>query len=276
MTTFANCSEPFNCECRAFGRLQEAGYQDLATRCFGYLLLDKEHERTMMDQFSHLQLEFNGNMDEPGYEDMRSRFPGKYGRDPPIRGIVKEFGRCDQDLTTPLAKKLLQDVIKLQQLGIINIDVAHRQIISGKFTDFSTTITVPHFLTNPSMNPHLNSDQVSAMEFEAFQLSSMDYWSFDEMVQEWNEDNPSKIDVYAFPGGNGCHTRYKLRSESPRTFYTLVDPRKLGEGVSKKRKRARWYYHCDATRAALLYRRSDVTFHNWEFRDGYIFPLGRR
>ncbi|KAI1380575.1 kinetochore Sim4 complex subunit FTA2-domain-containing protein [Hypoxylon crocopeplum] len=208
MSAFYNYSEPFSCECRAYGRLQDAGHEGLAIRCFGYLLLDEEHERTMMDQFRDLELEFNRNMDDPGLENMRSRFPGKDGRDPPIRGIVKEFGQCDEDLTKRLAKTLLGDIIRLQELAIINMDVAHRQVINGKLSDFSTAITIPHFLTSPELNPNLNSDQISAMEFETFQLSSKDYWSFDEMVIIWNDENDGKIAVHAFPGGNGCQIKY--------------------------------------------------------------------
>ncbi|OTA61609.1 hypothetical protein K449DRAFT_406042 [Hypoxylon sp. EC38] len=220
ITTFANYSEPFNCECRAYGRLQEAGYEDLATKCFGYLLLDEEHERIMMDRFSHLNLEFNGNMMEPGLETVRSHYPGKDGREPPIRGIVKEFGQSNENLTTRFAKKLLEDIIKLQQLGIFNLDVAHRQIIDSKISDFSTAITVPHFMTTPSLNPNLTSDQISGMEFETFQLSSNDYWAFDLMIQQWNNDH-RKIEAYAFPGGTGCQTKHDLRRNSPRKFYTL-------------------------------------------------------
>ncbi|KAI0008205.1 kinetochore Sim4 complex subunit FTA2-domain-containing protein [Xylariaceae sp. FL0662B] len=276
LSTLANYAEPFNCECRAYGRLQEAGYEDLSVRCFGYLLLDEEHERIMMNQFSHLKhvdLDFTGDMDDPGCEELRSRFPGKDGRPPPIRGIVKELGQSGQDLTTPLARKILRDVIKLQQLGIIDMDVAHRQIINGKLSDFSTAVTVPHFVTSPELNPNLNSKQISAMEFETFQLSSHDYCSFDFMVREWNKENNGKIKVYAFPGVRGCQAKYNLRSKSPGSFYTFVDPRKLGEGVSKKREWARWYYDCDGWRAAELRIGYGITqIHAWEVRDGYIFP----
>ncbi|KAI1780902.1 hypothetical protein F4818DRAFT_397175 [Hypoxylon cercidicola] len=271
MSAFYNYSEPFSCECRAFGHLHEAGYEDPAIKCFGYLLLDEEHETTMMNQFKDLRLEFNGNMDMPGWENTRSRFPGKDDRDPPIRGIVKEFGQCDEPLTTRLAKGLLRDIVRLQELGIFNMDVAHRQIISGKLSDFSTAITVPHFRTSPELNPNLNSDQISAMEFETFQLSNNDYRSVDNMLHEWNWDNNGKIAVYAFPGGTGCQTkRYNLRNKSPLRFYTYVDPRKLGEGVSKRRKRARWDYHCDEARLWEL--TCVIPPHYWEYKDGYIFP----
>lgn len=280
MSALYNYAEPFSCECRAFGRIQEAGLENLAIRCFGYLLLDEEHERTMMNQFSHLELEFNGNMDEPGLEEVRSRFPGKDGRDPPIRGIVKEFGQCAEGLTAPLARKLLKDIKSLQGLGIINMDVAHRQVVSGRLSDFSTAITVRHFVTSPELNPNLNPDEISAMEFETFQLSSNDYWAFDAMVRKWNWENKRKITVYAFPGGDGCQIKYNLRSKRPTLpsrwrFYTFVDPRE-GQGVSKKRKPARWYYECDDMAARRLNRKGGFSaFHEWEFKDGYIYPRRR-
>lgn len=228
MSAFYNYSEPFSCECRAFGRLQEAGYEELAIRCFGYLLLDEQHERAMMKQFSHL--EFNGNIEFPGDEDMRSRFLGKDGRLPPIRGIVKEFGTRDKEFWATDARRILRDIIKLQQLGIIRIDVAHRQIISGKLADFSTAIVIPHFITTPELNPSLTAEWIAAMEHETFQRSINDYWDFDGMVCLWNmeheDDRRNELSVHALPGGISLATKYNLRSTPSRErVYSLVDPR---------------------------------------------------
>lgn len=267
MSAFYNYSEPFSCECRAFGRLQEDGCDELAVRCFGYLLLDEEHERAMMNQFSHLDLEFNGNIEYPGAEDMRSRFLGKDGRPPPIRGIVKEFGHGDEDLRTRDVRRILRDVIRLQQLGIIDIDVAHRQLIGGKLCDFSTAITVPHFVTTPELNPCLTPEWISAMEFETFQFSINDYWDFDEMVRLWNEEHENrknKISVHAFPGGHGCQIKYDLRSTPSRErVYSLVNP-------------PRWYYDCNNEVAASLKGKTSFrTSLKWEFKDGLIFPRNR-
>ncbi|KAI8633147.1 kinetochore Sim4 complex subunit FTA2-domain-containing protein [Xylariaceae sp. FL1651] len=229
MSAFYNYSDPFSSECRAFGRLQEDGYEELAIRCFGYLLLGEDHERAMMDQFSPLKLDFNGDIYCQGREEVRSRFLGKSGRPPPIRGIVKEFGPSDEDLRTKDVRRILQDVIRLQQLGIIHIDVAHTQIISGKICDFSTAITVPHFVTTPELNPCLTPEWIAAMEFETFQFSINDYWEFDEMVRVWNdeqEDGKNQISVHAFPGGIGCRIKYDLRRTPARDrVYSLVDPR---------------------------------------------------
>ncbi|KAG6006876.1 hypothetical protein E4U21_006595 [Claviceps maximensis] len=237
-SAFYDYSEPFSCECRAFGRLQEAGHDNLAIKCFGYLLLDEEHERAMMNQFSHLrELEFNGNPDYSGYHDLRSRFLGKDGRPPPIRGIVKEFGLVDEEvriLRTRDARRIFRDIVQLQQLGIIHIDVASRQIVNGKLCDFSTAITTPHYTTTPELNPLLTPEWISAMEFETFQFSINDYFDLDELVYTWNmEHEEDKISYYVFPGKHGdfpskqcCRKTYNLRSTSTRDrVYTFVDPR---------------------------------------------------
>ncbi|KAG6040296.1 hypothetical protein E4U41_000981 [Claviceps citrina] len=202
ITAFANYSEPFYCECRAFGRLQETGYEELATRCFGYLLLDEKHEQAMMNQFSDLKLEFNGNIDCAGCDDLRAEFPGKGGRLPPIRGIVKEFGYSNEALgtfRTPDARRILRDIIRLQQLGIFRSDPAARQLIGGKLCDFSTALTVPHYVATPELNPHLTPESISALEYETFNFCMDDYYCFDEMITIWNEEQKNKISWHAVP-----------------------------------------------------------------------------
>ncbi len=229
LSAFYHYSEPFSAECRAFGRLQEAGHEDLAVRCFGYILLDEQHERAMRDQYSDIRLEFDGNGDAPGYEEVRSVFPGKDGRPPPLQGILKAFGKTDEQLGTKDTRRLLGDVIGLQQLGIISIDVGHRQLVGGKFADFSQAITFPHFMTNPELNPFIEPEWISAMGFETFQFCADDYWTFDSMVEIWNDehDDPKdKLSVFAFPRRKGDRIKYDLRPKPSRErIYSLVDPR---------------------------------------------------
>ncbi len=221
-------SEPFSAECRAFARIIASGHEEVAARCFGYLLLDEEHERVMMDRFSHLSLDFNGNGTEPGLVDQRSRFPGRDGRPPPLRGIVKAFGRVDEPLRTTGVKRLLRDVIQMQQLGIVRIDVAHAQLVDGKIADFSTAITTPHFITTPEIDPCLTPERKAAMEYMTFQLSVGDFWYFNAMVNEWNKeqkDRKDRISVYAIPRGGGCRVPYNLRSRPSRErLYSLANP----------------------------------------------------
>jgi hypothetical protein len=232
MSAFYHYSEPFNAECRAFGRLKEADYEELAVPCYGYVLLDEEHERSMMAQFSSLELEWNGNGDALGLEDVRARFPGRDGGPPPIRGIVKAFGPSEAPIRARDASRVRRDLILLQQLGIFSIDIAHRQLIDWKIVDFSLAVTTPHFLTNPELNPRLTPAEIEAMELETFKLCINDYWEFDDMIRTWNshhrESRRDQVSIFAFPEGLGCRTQRNLRSTPARKrAYTFVDPRRI-------------------------------------------------
>ena len=114
MSAFYDYAEPFGCECRAFGRLHEAGHEELAVGCFGYVLLDEDHESALHSRFA--DIDFNGNIELPGGSDMRSRFLGRDGRAPPIRGVVKEFmHQIQEDELQPVVfSKMLGDIGRLQ------------------------------------------------------------------------------------------------------------------------------------------------------------------
>ncbi|KAI8717424.1 hypothetical protein NCS52_00818300 [Fusarium sp. LHS14.1] len=285
LTAFSNYAEPFNCECRAFGRLKEADCEHLATKCFGYLLLEEDNERVMMDQFKDLALDFTEHYPE---FDLRSRFLGKDGRPPPIRGIIKELGQPNENLCTGTLRGILGDVTQIQQLGIIRLDIAHRQIISGKLSDFSTTITFPHFMTNPELNPHITPEVMARMELQTFKMSLCDYCMFDDMVQEWNyyhRDPKDQLAFYSLPGGkSGRGLEYELRSlPSRQRVYTLADPRqynwKRSDGrVTKNRRRprakpTRWYYKDDPDEVAKMKRRQLYgAAYEWHYKDGHAFP----
>ncbi|KIH87265.1 hypothetical protein SPBR_04998 [Sporothrix brasiliensis 5110] len=238
LTLMGQYSEPFNSECRAFGRLHETGHTELAVACYGYVLLDEVHEQLLADR---LNLEMNGNCELPGAYDMRSRYLGeRSGKPPPIRGILKELGTSIEwvdppNLTVRDAHRILRDIIQLQQLGIFSLDVRRDQLINNKFCDFSVAMTVPHFLTNFELNPKLAAEQKRAMVHEAFLIASNDYWAFEEMIYSSCEKprQTSKLldSVTIFPGGNLFHRgrdrHHRLRSTSGQDIrvYSLVDPR---------------------------------------------------
>lgn len=46
---FIDYLDPFNCECRAYGRLKQEGCEDLAVRAYGYVLLTREQERIVTE-----------------------------------------------------------------------------------------------------------------------------------------------------------------------------------------------------------------------------------
>ncbi|KAH7134040.1 kinetochore Sim4 complex subunit FTA2-domain-containing protein [Dactylonectria macrodidyma] len=309
MAAFSSFSEPFNAECRAYGRLEEAGHTELAIQCFGYVLLDEEHERILLSQWEVLDIEYK----LVGFLDMRARFKGKTksGQPAPIRGILKEFGQQNEDLRQGTARKILRDIVKLQQLGIIRLDVGHRQLINGKIADFSTVITTPHYLTNQELRANLKPEGKAAVEFDSFRTSLYDYWGFEDMIAEWNDehkDPKDQLSVYAFTRMWGRRPRYSLRSTPGRNrIYSLVDPRKhydwkpsvlrelQNQGkssgglksksppgdVSKTRRKLdakppRWYYDCDGAVSANLRGRTGWQRGMlWTYKNDRFVPFRR-
>jgi hypothetical protein len=172
-------------------------------------------------------------------------------------------------------------------------------------------ITTPHPVTNPELHPSLGPEWIFAHDFETFQFAINDYWAFDGMVLEWNWDHEEgrggkkQISVFAFPRGQGCRTKYSLRSTPSRErVYTLVDPRLYSwktsaadpggdtkpsqrttgretKRVSKtyrplQAKPPRWYLNCDKGVAAYLKKSTSFqTSLLWELKDGLAFPHRR-
>lgn len=238
VTAFYEYLDPFNSECRAFGRLHESGHSELAVECYGYVLLDEDHERALRDRFPGRKLE-KLFQDNPG--SRRRGFLTKGGRPPPIRAIVKEFGTGMDRLRNRQMSKALKDMIQLHQLGIIGIDVAKRQFINGKLCDFSTAMTTPHFAMNPELNPLLTPLGISRMEFDLFLFSADDFGAFDEMIWEWNYRNKlqkDQVSVKAFPqlyGYPGTHNlRRKVSPATRERVFTLADPRLYDWRVSAR------------------------------------------
>lgn len=292
-------SEPFNAECRAFGRLQETGREALALKCFGYVLLTEENERDITERFlgfneaTGTEVHFNGDGDDPAEDlDLRSLFPTTDGRPPPLRGILKTFGIEDRQLRPARARRLLKNIVNLQQLGIFRVDAALRQIIDGKIADFSTSITIPHFLSNPELNIHLTATDMALMEDQLFELAIMDYFQFDQMVLEWNEeceecDNPKhRVGVWAFPERHVKH-KYNSRRLSSRVW-TYVDLRAharhkklpIGRGKSARRNLPsnppRWYCSEELSKAIFNPWGGGTWRLGWEIKEGLMFPERRK
>ncbi|KAJ4296942.1 hypothetical protein N0V88_003858 [Collariella sp. IMI 366227] len=263
MSAFYKYMKPFNAACRAFGHPHETGYEELAVRCFGYVLLVDDHERAMMENFSDLDLDLNGTGDDPGLKDTWPIFLGRDGRPPPLRCIVKAFGRTEE----PLRAK----------------DSPHRQLVDGKISNFSIAITIPHF-TNPELNPHLTLEWIARIEYEIFRFSVLDYWESDDMLCNWNYEQKisrKHVKTFVFPGGIGHQARYNLRRTQARErVWTLVNliPGNWRAIVKQRRPRLsarppRGYYDCDARLADLVRRRIECsTSLSWEYKDGFVYP----
>ncbi|KAH6626065.1 kinetochore Sim4 complex subunit FTA2-domain-containing protein [Chaetomium sp. MPI-SDFR-AT-0129] len=123
--------DPFNCECRAYGRLKEAKREDLAVKAYGYLLLTPEQE-------AELARKVTGEPTPPpdakadealnGHDFWRRQ---EEHRGLPLRAIVKELG-------------MWADLKSLHSLGIFVGDTHGGNYLGGKLVDFSRSWTMYH------------------------------------------------------------------------------------------------------------------------------------
>ncbi|KFA56191.1 hypothetical protein S40293_00141 [Stachybotrys chartarum IBT 40293] len=307
LVPFYNYSDPFNRECRAFGRIQEAGLNGtLSIECFGYVLLDEDHERTMMDQFSHEDLDFLGEATSywPIDPALRSRFVSSAGKLPPIRGIVKEFGQNLNVFTTLTARYALRDTKALHRIGIFGLDARMDQLLNYRPTDFSVATTLPHYLFSPELIPSVSPDTANTMEERLFYICLYDYEQHDLMVFEW-EQEPSN------EKGNLGLTATALRDTSRRSVslrrsnshahggqrWTYVDPRGYASEVASAAKAGGQEcavkhchhprYHGISTKVhAWIGRRPPrwdldnsnkeySNYNSWQVKDGIIYPYRR-
>ncbi|KAM4058911.1 kinetochore sim4 complex subunit FTA2 domain-containing protein [Hirsutella rhossiliensis] len=164
-----NNYDPFYCECRAYGRLKEVGREDLAARCYGYLLLRPDQE-----------VELNRR----GCQDFWHRRPATKGR--PIRGIVKEYiPGCDVPFVFNDLPRMKRDIKALnRRLGIVNWDVREDNYRGGLLIDFSQAHTAPHMQLDFTSKLFTSA---SVME-----CCVRDQACFDNMVERWNESHPQR------------------------------------------------------------------------------------
>jgi hypothetical protein len=163
-----NQNDPFHCECRAYGRLKEEGREDLAARCYGYVLLSTQQEDALAQR---------GFTDWGCHDAAKSR---------PIRGIVKEY--IPDDGTGPFTFEMLprmrRDIQDLNQLGVVVWDVRADNYRAGLLVDFSQAHTAPHI--------ELNWNSTIYTREQIMETCVRDLACFDDMVEEWNYNNPDR------------------------------------------------------------------------------------
>ncbi|KAL2164002.1 hypothetical protein VTH06DRAFT_3216 [Thermothelomyces fergusii] len=137
--------DPFNCECRVYGRLKQEGREDLAVRAYGYLLLTPEQEAEVAKRargteiHPHIPANAKTVLDGRNFWERR-----EIHRHLPVRAIVKELVTDRNPFDPSKLRNLWQDLEDLHKLGILVRDICPRNYMaSGKLIDFSRAWTMP-------------------------------------------------------------------------------------------------------------------------------------
>ncbi|KAK0637139.1 kinetochore Sim4 complex subunit FTA2-domain-containing protein [Bombardia bombarda] len=165
-----NQLDPFYSECRAYGRLEETDNKHLAVQCYGYVFLDQATEAHLAER----------------YYDRWHRTRATKGR--PLRAIVKEYiDSNDREPFTPkMFPQMRRDVVALNSLGIVVWDLRADNYCAGRIIDFSQARTVPHMELDFSLK-----DVYS--HWTQVQCCLNDYFAFDEIIDDWNDDHPNRV-----------------------------------------------------------------------------------
>lgn len=142
MQLYADYFDPFNCECRAYGRLKEEKREDLAVKAYGYLLLTLGQEDDLARKVTgEPSLPPHTNADElNGYNFWRRH---EQHRGLPVRAIVKELVPR-KALDPNQAQGMWADLQALHSVGIFVGDTHGGNYLGGKLVDFSRSWTMYH------------------------------------------------------------------------------------------------------------------------------------
>ena len=139
---WADYFDPFSCECRAYGRLQEENRQDLAVRAHGYIFLTPKQEAEITKRITGIDY-------KPPNDHVELDGEGPWAREEehrqlPIRAIVKDFVTHRGPFTASQVLDMWNDLEDMRELGIFVRDINIFNYIGGKLIDLSRSRAAPH------------------------------------------------------------------------------------------------------------------------------------
>lgn len=176
--------DPFNCECRVYGRLKQENSEHVAVRAHGYILLTREQERDVTEALGVDYVDWESHPDHlscagvfPRWEDHRHER---------LRAIVKDYvplkGRVPW--APSQIPQMYADLEKLHELGILVRDIHQGNYLNGKMVDFSRAWTMYH--------PCL--DRVTWLSIRHSRLDDPE--KFENMINQWAFNEDQEIDEF--------------------------------------------------------------------------------
>lgn len=176
--------DPFNNECRAYGRLKQEKRDDIAVRAHGYILLTSEQEQKVTEahgkDYVNPETQTDLGSDELD-EDSPWQRRGCH-RHERVRAIVKDFvDEGTPDFEKSQIPQMYDDMETLHSLGILIRDIHPGNYLGGKLIDFSCSLTMYH--------PCL--DRISWLDLRQMRLEEP--IMFNNMIVAWSNVHDTGI-----------------------------------------------------------------------------------
>ncbi|ETS81993.1 hypothetical protein PFICI_06995 [Pestalotiopsis fici W106-1] len=171
---------PFFSECRVYGRLKETRNEDLAVKCYGYLILDESYSESMRKAGIKERCLIDDDYFWQWPEEDAP--PSPY----PARALVKELMDPEVTFLPGDVARMKRDLVRLHRIGIVQGDIKQDAYLNARLTDFSRSRTVPHFLLDKALA------YLSIKKIEAHTIN--DYFHFDEQLDCYDLGGGPRID----------------------------------------------------------------------------------
>lgn len=134
--------DPFNCECRVYGRLKQEQREDLAIRAHGYVLLTKDQEQRVTEGLNQDYTDWENHPEPLSCDGVFWRW--EIHRHMLLRAIVKDYVEPTDPWTAVQIPQMYADLEDLHKLGILVRDIHRGNYLKGKLLDFSMAWTMYH------------------------------------------------------------------------------------------------------------------------------------
>lgn len=171
--------DPFNCECRVYGRLKEEQREELAVRAHGYVLLTKGQEKHITEVLGEY-VDWESHPEPLECSGLFTRMEAQ--RHEPLRAIVKEYIESSEPWAASQVPQMHADLEELHKLGILVRDIHQGNYLEGKIIDFSMAWTMYHICLDRA-----TPAGVKKMRF-------MEPYKFEAMIDHWAHCNREEIE----------------------------------------------------------------------------------
>lgn len=144
---YLNYLDPFNNECRVYGRLKQEKSDDIAVRAHGYILLTPEQEQRVTGGHGREYVDPETQTGLGNYELDEESLWYRRGcnRHEHLRAIIKDFvDESTPDFEKSQILQMYDDIETLHSFGILIRDIPPGNYLGGKLIDFSRSWTMYH------------------------------------------------------------------------------------------------------------------------------------
>lgn len=171
--------DPFNCECRVYGRLKQERREELAVRAHGYVLLTKDQEKHITEALTEF-VDWENHPEPLSCSGPFRRWEAH--RREPLRAIVKDYVEPPAPFTASQVPQMYADLAELHKLGILVRDIHQGNYLGGKLVDFSVAWTMQHICFERASPAGIK------------EVRSEEPYKFEEMIDHWAEWHEQEIE----------------------------------------------------------------------------------